>query len=61
MKTLRLFVASGSLGRGNRGLRQRESSVKRTTTVSTPEGKTTETMETTVDTHGKNPPAAPNP
>ncbi len=36
----------------------KESSVKKTTTVTTPEGKTTETTETTVDVHGKNPPPA---
>jgi hypothetical protein len=39
----------------------KESSVKKTTTISTPEGKTTETTETTVETHGKNPPPAPAP
>ncbi|MES1213564.1 MAG: hypothetical protein ABUL64_03175 [Singulisphaera sp.] len=38
----------------------KESSVKKTTTVSTPEGKTTETTETTIDTHGKNPPPVPS-
>lgn len=37
----------------------KENSVKKTTTVTTPEGKTTETTETKIDMHGKNPPPAP--
>ncbi len=60
MKTLRIFAALALLGVAIVGC-GKESSVKRTTTVTTPEGKTTETTETTIDTHGKNPPAAPNP
>ena len=44
----------------------KESSVKKETTVKSPEGKTTTTVETTVQTKGKNPPPAnssevPNP
>ena len=60
MKRLRLFAALALLSVAVVGC-GKESSVKKTTTVTTPEGKTTETTETTIDMHGKNPPAAPNP
>ena len=60
MKLVRLFfvLALTSVALVGCG---KESSVKKTTTISTPEGKTTETTETTVETHGKNPPPAPAP
>jgi len=41
------------------GCEKKESSVKKQTTVTSPEGTTTKTTETTVETTGKNPPAAP--
>ncbi|HEY4308933.1 MAG TPA: hypothetical protein VGN12_05730 [Pirellulales bacterium] len=37
---------------------EKKAEVKKTTTISSPEGKTTETDTTKIETSGKNPPAA---
>ncbi|HVU90491.1 MAG TPA: hypothetical protein VHD36_24425 [Pirellulales bacterium] len=58
MRLVRLFFVLALTGAALVGC-GKETSVKKTTTVTTPEGKTTETTETTVDMHGKNPPPAP--
>ncbi|HEY4310016.1 MAG TPA: hypothetical protein VGN12_11235 [Pirellulales bacterium] len=60
MKSIRLLIAMLILGVSVAGC-HKESSVKKSTTVTSPEGSTTTTTETTVETSGKNPPAAPNP
>ena len=59
MKFAKIVLVLALLATPLVGCEKKESSVKKQTTVSSPEGSTTKTTETTVETSGKNPPATP--